>query len=111
MLFDENKLKIKSLQLGNPNKLSLEFNVHVQWYNDLDINETHAKWACLILNHTWHFRTLPFEDRDDLSNYVSVNEIKNIQMPLSIINQLFVKLLHLHFKHIGVQLFPCHLER
>ncbi|ETO07415.1 hypothetical protein RFI_29977 [Reticulomyxa filosa] len=86
MLFDENKLKIKSLQLGNPNKSSLEFNVNIRWYNHIDIIETHAKWACLILNHTWHFRTTHYEDRDDLSNCVSVNESKNIQMSLSIIN-------------------------
>ncbi|ETO03526.1 hypothetical protein RFI_33879, partial [Reticulomyxa filosa] len=78
------------LQLGNPNKSSLEFNVSIQYYNDIDIIETHAKWACLILNHTWHFRTLLFDDRDDLSNCVSVNEGKNIKMSLSNINfQLF----------------------
>ncbi|ETO31347.1 hypothetical protein RFI_05773 [Reticulomyxa filosa] len=76
MLFDENKLKIKLLQLGNPNKLSPECNVHIQFYNDLDVNDTHAKWACLILNHTWHFRTIDFVDRDDLSNFVSVNKAK-----------------------------------
>ncbi|ETN99686.1 hypothetical protein RFI_37784, partial [Reticulomyxa filosa] len=92
MLFDQNKLKIKSLQLGNPNKSLLEFNVTIQYYNDIDIIETHAKWACLILNHTWHFRTTNYEDRDDLSNCVSVNESKNIKISLSIINitcQLF----------------------
>ncbi|ETO21818.1 hypothetical protein RFI_15385 [Reticulomyxa filosa] len=79
MLFDEHKLKIKSLQLGNPKKSSLEFNVSIQWYNDIDIHQTHAKWACLILNHTWHFRTIHPLDRDDLSNCVSVNESKNIR--------------------------------
>ncbi|ETO31646.1 hypothetical protein RFI_05473, partial [Reticulomyxa filosa] len=36
MLFDENKSKIKLLQVGNPNKSSLEFNVSIQWYNDLN---------------------------------------------------------------------------
>ncbi|ETO00226.1 hypothetical protein RFI_37220 [Reticulomyxa filosa] len=82
MLFDENKLKIKSLQLGNPNKLSLEFNVHIQWYNDTDINDTYTKWACLILNHTWHFRAIDIENRNDLSNCVSVNKSKNIQISL-----------------------------
>ncbi|ETO29873.1 hypothetical protein RFI_07246, partial [Reticulomyxa filosa] len=71
MLFDKNKLKIKSLQLGNPNKSSLEFNVHIQYYNDIDIHQTRAKWACLILNHTWHFRTSHPLDRDDLSNCLS----------------------------------------
>ncbi|ETO00077.1 hypothetical protein RFI_37382, partial [Reticulomyxa filosa] len=71
MLFDENKLKIKSLQLGNPNKSSLEFNVSIQLYNDIDVNDTYAKWACLILNHTWHFRTMDSDDRDELSNCVS----------------------------------------
>ncbi|ETO36862.1 hypothetical protein RFI_00202, partial [Reticulomyxa filosa] len=35
VLFDNVKLKVKSLQVGNPKKLSLEFNVHIQWYNDL----------------------------------------------------------------------------
>ncbi|ETO36720.1 hypothetical protein RFI_00342, partial [Reticulomyxa filosa] len=44
MLFDQNKLQIKSLQFGNPNKSSLEFNVSIQWYNHIDINETHTKW-------------------------------------------------------------------
>ncbi|ETO28373.1 hypothetical protein RFI_08758 [Reticulomyxa filosa] len=87
MLFNENKLKIKPLQVGNPNKSSLEFNVHIQWYNDFnDVNNTCTKWACLILNHTWHFRTMDTIDRDDLSNCVSVNE----KMFLSIINYLLI---------------------
>ncbi|ETO30070.1 WD-40 repeat protein [Reticulomyxa filosa] len=72
MLFDENKLKIKSLQLGNPNKSSLEFNVHIQLYNDFEINDTPIKWACLILNHTWHFRTTISLERDYLSDYLSI---------------------------------------
>ncbi|ETO35306.1 hypothetical protein RFI_01756, partial [Reticulomyxa filosa] len=76
MLFDQNKLKIKSLQVGNPNKLSLEFNVHIQWYNHFDTNQTHTKWACLILNHTWHFRTINWGDRENLSSCLSVNESK-----------------------------------
>ncbi|ETO16584.1 hypothetical protein RFI_20754 [Reticulomyxa filosa] len=72
MLFNQNKLKIKSLQVGNPKRPSLEFNVHIQWYNDLnDVNNTHAKWACLILNHTWHFRTMDQFDRSELSNCCS----------------------------------------
>ncbi|ETN97386.1 hypothetical protein RFI_40141, partial [Reticulomyxa filosa] len=76
MLFDQSKFKIKSLQLGNPNKLSLEFNVHIQWYSHSDIHQTHSKWACLILNHTWHFRTIDYGDRDDLSTCISANESK-----------------------------------
>ncbi|ETO27328.1 hypothetical protein RFI_09804 [Reticulomyxa filosa] len=67
MLFDKNKLKIKSLQVGNPKRSSLEFNVHIQWYNHSDISQTHTKWACLILNRTWHFRMANCFDRDDLS--------------------------------------------
>ncbi|ETO36403.1 hypothetical protein RFI_00660, partial [Reticulomyxa filosa] len=68
MLFDTNKSKIKCLQVGNPNKSSLEFNVHIRYFNDIDIHETCTKWACLILNHTWRFRTMSFMDRDCLSN-------------------------------------------
>ncbi|ETO15459.1 hypothetical protein RFI_21907 [Reticulomyxa filosa] len=33
---EKSKLKIEPLQVGNPNKSSLEFNVHIQWYNDLN---------------------------------------------------------------------------
>ncbi|ETO34589.1 hypothetical protein RFI_02500 [Reticulomyxa filosa] len=66
---DKDKLKIKILQVGNPKKNSLEFNVHIQWYNDFnDTNITHAKWACLTFNHTWHFRTIDNFDRRYLSN-------------------------------------------
>ncbi|ETO34965.1 hypothetical protein RFI_02109, partial [Reticulomyxa filosa] len=72
MLFDQKKLKIKSLQLGNPNKSSLEFNVSIQYYNDIDIHQTHTKWACFILNHTWHFRTIDWQDGDGLANFVSL---------------------------------------
>ncbi|ETO31224.1 hypothetical protein RFI_05897 [Reticulomyxa filosa] len=72
MLLDEKKLKIKLLQVGNPNKSSLEFNVHIQYYNDIDIYQTHAKWACLILNHTWHFRTTTSLERDYLSDCLSI---------------------------------------
>ncbi|ETN99402.1 hypothetical protein RFI_38079, partial [Reticulomyxa filosa] len=71
-------------------KSSLEFNVSIQWYNEIDIKETRAKWACLILNHTWHFRTMDQLNRDELSNCISVNESKNIQMSLSIINYLLI---------------------
>ncbi|ETO34646.1 hypothetical protein RFI_02444 [Reticulomyxa filosa] len=96
MLFDENELKIKLLQIGNPKKLSLEFNVHIQFYNDIDVNDTHAKWACLILNHTWHFRTLDVHNRDYLSNCVSVNESRNVQMSLSIVNYLLIEFNSFH---------------
>ncbi|ETO21244.1 hypothetical protein RFI_15960 [Reticulomyxa filosa] len=89
MLFDEKTSKIKSLQVGNPNKSSLEFNVHIQWYNDTDINETHNKWACLILNHTWHFRIFEGNDRDDLSNCISVNESKKKNTSIFIKYQLY----------------------
>ncbi|ETO09880.1 hypothetical protein RFI_27497, partial [Reticulomyxa filosa] len=40
---EKDKLKIELLQIGNPNKSSLEFNVYIQYYNK--INKTHAKWA------------------------------------------------------------------
>ncbi|ETO16528.1 hypothetical protein RFI_20809, partial [Reticulomyxa filosa] len=73
MLFNENKLKIRSLQVGNPKNSSLEFNVHIQLYNDIDIDQAHAKWACLILNHTWRFRTVNHFDREYLANCCSVN--------------------------------------
>ncbi|ETO12420.1 hypothetical protein RFI_24956, partial [Reticulomyxa filosa] len=42
------ELKIKTLHIGNPKKLSLEFNVHIQWLN-------HDKKPILILNHSWKF--------------------------------------------------------
>ncbi|ETO02816.1 hypothetical protein RFI_34597 [Reticulomyxa filosa] len=115
MLFDENKLKIKTLQLGNPNKSSLELNVHIQFYNYFDdVHDTCTKWACLILNHTWHLRTI--DDRDYLSNFVSVNESKNVQMSLSIINysykETFKEPLNpysMTFKH-GIQHFKHKLQ-
>ncbi|ETO05586.1 hypothetical protein RFI_31809 [Reticulomyxa filosa] len=47
MLFDENKLKIKSLQVGNPSKSSLKFNVHIQCYNDFLMSITHMP-NCLV---------------------------------------------------------------
>ncbi|ETO17171.1 hypothetical protein RFI_20159, partial [Reticulomyxa filosa] len=71
MLFDESELKVQSLQVGNPKKSSLEFNVNIQYYNDFDVEHTHAKWACLILNHIWHFRAMEFQDRDALANRLS----------------------------------------
>ncbi|ETO09952.1 hypothetical protein RFI_27425, partial [Reticulomyxa filosa] len=72
VLFDNVKLKVKSLQVGNPKKLSLEFNVHIQWYNDLsDVENTCSKRFCLILNHTWHFRSFDSEEREKLSDCCS----------------------------------------
>ncbi|ETO09855.1 hypothetical protein RFI_27520 [Reticulomyxa filosa] len=68
-------LQIESLQIGNPNKSSLEFNVHIQWYNDFnDVDSAHVKWACLILNNSWYFRTINHYDRADLSNCFSVKK-------------------------------------
>ncbi|ETO22895.1 hypothetical protein RFI_14300, partial [Reticulomyxa filosa] len=65
---DDNKPKIKILQVGNPKKSSLEFNVHIQWYNDIsNVNDTYTKWACLILNDSWHFRTAYWYSREGLS--------------------------------------------
>ncbi|ETO00405.1 hypothetical protein RFI_37041, partial [Reticulomyxa filosa] len=71
VLFDgSNKLKIIKLQVGNPKKLSLEFNVHIKHYN------YHSKRKCvkycnLILNHCWRFRTKDYGSRDNLSNCCS----------------------------------------
>ncbi|ETO12007.1 hypothetical protein RFI_25369 [Reticulomyxa filosa] len=76
VLFENKKLKVKSLQLGNPKTSSLEFNVSIQWYNDLDINNTHSKRFCLILNDTWHFCTFDCEEREKLSDCCSVNAFK-----------------------------------
>ena len=100
------KVKIKALQVGNPNKSSFEFNVSIQWYNHIDIHDTHAKWGCLILNHTWHFRTTHYENRDDLSNCVSVNESKNIQISLSIINYQYQLYNSISFKSYHYLLVP-----
>ncbi|ETO14383.1 hypothetical protein RFI_22983 [Reticulomyxa filosa] len=55
----EEKLKIQSLQIGNPKKSSLELNVNIQWFNDFaNIDTTYTKWCGLILNRSWHFRTI-----------------------------------------------------
>ncbi|ETN97446.1 hypothetical protein RFI_40083, partial [Reticulomyxa filosa] len=78
MLFNEKKLKIKSLQVGNPKNSSLEFNVYIQFLMILTMYMTHTKWTCLIINHTRHFRTIKCDDRNSLSNFVSVNESKNV---------------------------------
>ncbi|ETO29215.1 hypothetical protein RFI_07913 [Reticulomyxa filosa] len=68
----KDKLKLEILQVGDPKKLSLEFNVTVEWHNDFDdIDNICAKWACLTLNHTWHFCTIDHMDRDNLSNCFS----------------------------------------
>ncbi|ETO35196.1 hypothetical protein RFI_01880 [Reticulomyxa filosa] len=78
VLFDNVKLKVKSLQVGNPKKFSLEFNVHIQWNNSLsDIDDTFLKRFCLILNHTWHFCTFDSEEREKLSDCCSVNAVKH----------------------------------
>ncbi|ETO26509.1 hypothetical protein RFI_10629 [Reticulomyxa filosa] len=70
------KIKIKTLQVGNPKKLSLELNVHIQWYNDYSEIETNCiKYSNLILNHSWHFRTINFIEREFLSNCCSVNAL------------------------------------
>ncbi|ETO00813.1 hypothetical protein RFI_36627 [Reticulomyxa filosa] len=81
VLFENKKLKVKSLQIGNPKRSSLEFNVSIQWYNDLsDIYNTHSKRFCLILNHTWHFCTFDCEERKELSDCCSVNAFKYIYL-------------------------------
>ncbi|ETO11235.1 hypothetical protein RFI_26141, partial [Reticulomyxa filosa] len=85
MLFDQNKLKIKLLQLGNPNKSSLEFNVSIQWYNDIDIDDTHAKWVrsqlYLALPHNELF------DRDDLSNWYQLMKAKTYKCHYQLSNK------------------------
>ncbi|ETO08637.1 hypothetical protein RFI_28752 [Reticulomyxa filosa] len=72
VLFDNSILHIQTLQIGNPKKLSLEFNVYIQYYNDFSEIETNCiKWACLILNNYWHFRMINWIEREDLSNCCS----------------------------------------
>ncbi|ETO33494.1 hypothetical protein RFI_03607 [Reticulomyxa filosa] len=53
MLLDMNEQSIKSLQIGNPKKASLEFNVHIQWYNDFndEFNSFHAIWRDAIVTY------------------------------------------------------------
>ncbi|ETO01333.1 hypothetical protein RFI_36107 [Reticulomyxa filosa] len=66
------KLKVKTLQVGNPKKLSLELNVHIQRYNDCSEIQTNCiKYCNLILNYSWHFRTTKYSDRDNLSDCCS----------------------------------------
>jgi len=75
VLWNKEETKIESLQVGNPNISSFEFNVHTQFQNDSsEIKTTHTKWGYLILNHSWHFRTNNVYERDNLSNCLSVNE-------------------------------------
>ncbi|ETO22055.1 hypothetical protein RFI_15148 [Reticulomyxa filosa] len=65
-------LKVKTLQVGNPKRSSLEFNVHIQWYNDCsEIQTSCIKYCCLILDHSWHLRTINYFDREHLSNCCS----------------------------------------
>ncbi|ETO06050.1 hypothetical protein RFI_31347 [Reticulomyxa filosa] len=69
------KIKLKTLHVGNPKKSSFEFNVHIEWYNDCPKTEINSiKYCNLILNYSWHFRTMNDSDRDYLSNYCSVND-------------------------------------
>ncbi|ETO20139.1 hypothetical protein RFI_17081, partial [Reticulomyxa filosa] len=75
VLWNKKNLKVKTLQVGNPKKLSLEFNVYIQWYNNYSEIETNCvKYCCFILNNSWHFRTNDFRQRDYLSNCCSVND-------------------------------------
>ncbi|ETO01095.1 hypothetical protein RFI_36345, partial [Reticulomyxa filosa] len=79
VLFENDKLNIQSLQVGNPKTLSSEFNVVIQWYNSLDYsNIAQTKWPCLILNHTWYFRMVDDIERNYFSNLFSVNYKQNI---------------------------------
>ncbi|ETO30754.1 hypothetical protein RFI_06368 [Reticulomyxa filosa] len=69
---NKDKLKTEILQVGNPKRLSLEFNVHIRWYNDFNaVDTTHSKWTCLVLNHSWHFRSAEYFDRKRLTNFCS----------------------------------------
>ncbi|ETO36706.1 hypothetical protein RFI_00355 [Reticulomyxa filosa] len=70
MLFDENKSKIEMIRIDDNKKASLKFNVHIESCDPID-NVTHAKWACLILNGTWYFRTENATEREHLSNIFS----------------------------------------
>jgi len=75
VLWNEEETKIESLQVGNPNISSFEFNVHIQFQNDFsEIETTHTKWCHLILNYCWRFRTNNHYERIYLSNCLSVNE-------------------------------------
>ncbi|ETO11049.1 hypothetical protein RFI_26326, partial [Reticulomyxa filosa] len=74
VLLESKKLKVKTLQVGKRENLSLELNVDIQYYNDFsDINTNQTKWACLILNNTWHFRMTDTISRDCMANCCSVN--------------------------------------
>ncbi|ETO07197.1 G-protein beta WD-40 repeats containing protein [Reticulomyxa filosa] len=72
VLLGNTDLNIESLQIGNAKESSLEFDTNIQWYNDFsDVEIAHSKWACLILNHTWHFRVMTEIDRSCLSDFCS----------------------------------------
>ncbi|ETO35051.1 hypothetical protein RFI_02025 [Reticulomyxa filosa] len=74
VLLESKELKVKTLQVGNRKNLSLELNVDIKYYNDFsDVNTNQTKWACLILNHTWHFRMSDTIARDCFANCCSVN--------------------------------------
>ncbi|ETO35762.1 hypothetical protein RFI_01301 [Reticulomyxa filosa] len=48
VLFENEKLKVTTLQVGNRKNLSLELNVDIKYYNDFsDVNTSQGKWACL----------------------------------------------------------------
>ncbi|ETO33027.1 hypothetical protein RFI_04080 [Reticulomyxa filosa] len=71
----KNKLKVETLQVGNPKKSSLEFNVCIEWYNDSStIATTCTKWFCVILNDSWHFRTETLQEIYALSDLCSVKQ-------------------------------------
>ncbi|ETO11651.1 hypothetical protein RFI_25724, partial [Reticulomyxa filosa] len=64
------KCKVESLQIGNSKKSVIEFDVDIQWNNDIyDIETTEIKWCHLILNKSWYFRMLTNSLRECLSNY------------------------------------------
>ncbi|ETO23956.1 hypothetical protein RFI_13202, partial [Reticulomyxa filosa] len=74
VLFNTKEEKVEVLQVGNPKKLSLEFNIHIQYYNDFDdVNTTNTTWAGLILNHSWYFRVISACEREAFSDACSVN--------------------------------------
>ncbi|ETO33791.1 hypothetical protein RFI_03310 [Reticulomyxa filosa] len=59
LLLGNTDINIESLQIGNAKESSLEFDTNIQWYNDFsDVEIAHSKWACLVLDHTWHFRVM-----------------------------------------------------
>ncbi|ETO36996.1 hypothetical protein RFI_00065 [Reticulomyxa filosa] len=82
MLLDETTLRVKSLQVGNPKKKSLELNVDIQWQNYFSTDDlTHTMWCDIILNKSWHFRTFDWTDCMLLSNSCSVNKSLLVYRP------------------------------